>query len=63
MAAEKVRAQIWARATDDERLNIQLILGDEQFSIDMDLEDAKSWSMAIEKAVQDVVRRLPVVDV
>lgn len=63
MAVEKVRAQIWAKATDDERINLQLILGSEQYSIDMDLEDAKSWSMAIEKAVQDVVRRLPVVDV
>jgi len=63
MAAEKVRAQIWVKATDDERINLQLILGAEQYSIDMDLEDAKSWSMAIEKAIQDVVRRLPVVDV
>jgi len=59
---EKTRAQIWAKKTDDDRINLQLILGDEQFSIDMDLEDAKSWATAIGQAVQDVVQGLPVVE-
>lgn len=63
MSVEKVRAQLWAKANDDDdRVSVKVILGDERYSIDMDIEDAKSWATTLEKAVQDAVKRLPVVD-
>ena len=62
MAAEQVKAQLWASATDDDKISIELFLGDEKFRIDMDVEDAKSWTTTIGKAVQDMVSRLPVAD-
>jgi len=59
---EQVKAQLWATANDEDKISIELILGNEKFRIDMDVEDAKSWTTTIGKAVQDLVSRLPVAD-
>lgn len=60
---EQTRAQLWATATEDERVKISLILGDSEFNLTMDVEDAKSWQTTIGKAIQDVVSSLPVADI
>ena len=60
--ADQVRAQLWATATDDDKISVELFLGDAKFRVDMDVEDAKSWETTIGKAVQDLVSRLPVAD-
>ena len=62
MTEEQVKVQLWASATDDDMISIELFLGDEKFHIDLEVEDAKSWTTTIGKAVQDMVSRLPVAD-